>query len=447
MSLVMSLRSRGAAGSASRTARVLSRFGATTASMSRRLDRYERITSDHDALPTWPTTACVFERHPDLLRRYADRGIELALHGLVHGDHAALDLRRQRETIARAIEIFERAGVRPLGFRGPYLRYNAATIEALRELGLRYHSSQAVVFPLPASIHAAGPSYDQALALYSAVDAGRIAVRPRLRDGLVDIPVAVPDDEIIGERLHLSEPERVAAWLAILELTYRRGDLFTVQLHPERIPELGDALRATLAEARRRRPHVFIARLADIAEWWLRRERFQLSIDRCADDRYRVHLQADADATLVVRGTEPVGRPPVTTWSGSDPLWARRDCEISSRHAPLVGVSYRTSEDVRAFLSEEGFPIELSDERARYGAYVDAPGPEWAEQDVLDAIDVGPGPLVRVGRWPSGARSALAVTGDIDALTLRDFVVRSFETRETRAKKHGGGIDHERTIA
>ena len=448
MSLVMSLRSRGAAGSASRTAKVLSRFGATAASMGRRLDRYERITSDHDALPTWPTTACVFERHPDLLRRYADRGIELALHGLVHGDHAALDLRRQRETIARAIEIFERAGVQPVGFRGPYLRYNAATIEALRELGLRYHSSQAVVFPLPAPIDAAaGPSYEQALALYSAVDARRVAVRPRLRDRLVDIPVAVPDDEIIGERLHLSEPERVAAWLAILELTYRRGDLFTVQLHPERIGELGDALGATLADARRRRPHVFIARLADIADWWLRRDRFQLSIDRCAPDRYRVHLQADDDATLVVRGTAPVGRPPVAPPSGSDPLWAQRDCEISSQRAPLVGVSRRTPEGVRAFLAEDGFPIEVSDERARYGAYVDVPGPEWAEQDVLDAIDVGPGPLVRVGRWPSGARSALAVTGDIDALTLRDFVVRSFETRETRAKKLGGGMDHERTIA
>jgi len=49
---------------------------------------------------------------------------------------------------------------------------------------------------------------------------------------------------------------------------------------------------------------------------------------------------------------------------------------------------------------------------------------------VLDAIESGTGPLVRVWRWPDGARSALAVTGDIDALTLRDFVVRSWETRD-----------------
>jgi len=45
-------------------------------------------------------------------------------------------------------------------------------------------------------------------------------------------------------------------------------------------------------------------------------------------------------------------------------------------------------------------------------------------------IEKAPGPLVRVWRWPDGARSALAATGDIDALTLRDFVVRSWETRD-----------------
>jgi hypothetical protein len=33
-------------------------------------------------------------------------------------------------------------------------------------------------------------------------------------------------------------------------------------------------------------------------------------------------------------------------------------------------------------------------------------------------------PLVRLGTWPDGARSALAVTGDIDALTIWDFAAR-----------------------
>src|SRR5439155_3004263 len=128
MSLAVSLQSRGATETIARTAKVVSRFGPTPAAMARRLDRYESLAAAHGMRPTWPTTACVLERHPELLRRYAEGGVELALHGLVHGDHAALDHVRQRTTIARAIEVFERSGLRPSGFRGPYLRYNEATL-------------------------------------------------------------------------------------------------------------------------------------------------------------------------------------------------------------------------------------------------------------------------------------------------------------------------------
>ena len=432
MSLVMSIRSRGPVGSAARTKRVLSRFGPTAAAMTRHLDRYEAIAAELGARPTWPATACVLRRHPDLLKRYADRGAELAVHGLVHGDHAVLDERRQRETIARALEIFERAGIEATGFRGPYLRYNQATLDVLRELGFRYHSSQAVVFPPQGDRSAAArstPSYDLALELYSAVDARRVAVRPRLRDGLVDIPVAIPDDEIIVERLSLSPEERTSEWTDILDLTYQRGDLFTLQLHPERIPELADALRSTLVEARLRRPAVFIARLDAIADWWLRRSRFALHVMRVAGGIYRVHLDADDDATLLVRGAAVEGE----LWHGADVVCRRRDFEVALARKPVLAVSPRTPDEVRRFLREEGYPYEISDDRAAYGAYVDVPAASWNERDVLDAIEAAPGPLVRVWRWPRGARSALAITGDIDALTLTDFALRSWETRVHRS--------------
>jgi peptidoglycan/xylan/chitin deacetylase (PgdA/CDA1 family) len=270
----MSLHGRGRAGTVARTATVLARFGATASAMARRLHRYDAIASEFGVRPTWPTTACVLARNPDLLRRYADRGVELALHGLVHGDHAALDAERQRATIDRALDIFARYGVQPTGFRGPYLRYNGATLGVLRALGLRYHSSQAVVFPLRAAdVDAAALArYRLALELYSAVDARRVAVTPRLRDGLVDIPVAVPDDEILLDRLRFDDAARTAEWRHVLAMTHERGDLFTIQLHPERIDELGAALAATLSDARALRPAVYVATLDEIATWWLRRQ-------------------------------------------------------------------------------------------------------------------------------------------------------------------------------
>src|SRR5438309_4989846 len=102
MSLAMSLRARGRAASAARAGKVLSRFGNTADAMIRRLDRYDAITGKLGVRPNWPTTASVHARHPSVLRRYLDRGVELALHGLVHGDHALLDERQQREVIAGA---------------------------------------------------------------------------------------------------------------------------------------------------------------------------------------------------------------------------------------------------------------------------------------------------------------------------------------------------------
>jgi len=427
MSLTMSLQGRGPVGSAARTARVLSRFGATASGMARRLDRYDAIAAEFGVRPTWPTTACVLARHPDLLRAYAERGAELALHGLVHGDHASLDRSQQRETIARSIDVFERAGVRPSGFRGPYLRYNEATLEALQELGLRYHSSQAVLFPLKSADHpsARAPRYLLALKLYSAVDARTRAVRPKLRGGLVDIPVAIPDDEILVERLRIDDSARRSEWLSILDFTHRRGDLFTLQLHPERIDDLEHALRDTLNDARRRQPAVFIARLDEIASWWLRRGRFSLRVVRGAGDHYHVRLEGDEDATLLVRGID-VARTP---WHGRDEISERREFEIDSSRAPLVGVSRRSPAAVGAFLAEEGLPFEVSNDRDRYGAFIDVRESDWGEADVLDTIEAAPGPLVRLWRWPRSARSALAVTGDVDALTLRDFIVRSWETR------------------
>jgi peptidoglycan/xylan/chitin deacetylase (PgdA/CDA1 family) len=436
MSLAVSLHGRGATGTIARTAMVVSRFGATASAMARRLERYRSIAEAHGVRPTWPTTACVLERHPELLRRYADLGVELAVHGLVHGDHAALDFRRQHETITRALDIFARAGLRPSGFRGPYLRYNEATREVVRALGLRYHSSQAFVFPMLSTDvdDAAAARYALALKLYAAVDARTTAVRPRLQDGLVDIPVAVPDDEILLDRLRLAEPALSAEWLHVLELTYRRGELFTVQLHPERIHELGNALDATLAEARERRPAVYIARLDEIAEWWLRRARFSLRVTRTSEGRCRVRFDADADATLLVRGLAV----PRSPWYGAESRCDSREFDAEAERLPVVSISRRSPPEVARFVAEEGFVTQISDAGDGFGAHVDVSTPTWSEAAVLDSIASAPGPLVRSWRWPDGARSALAVSGDIDALTLRDFVARSWETRDWVVREQDG---------
>jgi hypothetical protein len=77
------------------------------------------------------------------------------------------------------------------------------------------------------------------------------------------------------------------------------------------------------------------------------------------------------------------------------------------------------------FLREQGYVVEICG-MPQTGVYLDglrdfAPADRLA---LLQRVESTPGPLLRLGRWPNGARSALALTGDIDAITLWDYGLR-----------------------
>ncbi|HEX2208484.1 MAG TPA: polysaccharide deacetylase family protein [Longimicrobium sp.] len=428
MGVLFSMRHRGAGGAAARARSIVSRFGVTAGPMEQRLRRFDELTAEFGVRPSWAITACILDRNRAAMQRFAERGVEFAIHGLVHDDHSLRSLDEQRASIGRAAALFHAAGVPFRGFRCPFLRGNSATDQAVRDLGLLYHSTQPVVFGTVPSL---GEREEEAFRrtlrhLYSsAVDADSVAVRPSLRAGVVHIPVALPDDEIMVERLRLNEEQQTAVWRATLDETWRHGELFTVQLHPERTDECAAALAATLAEARARRPAVWIATLERIAEWWRRRAMTRLEVLPLDDGRYRVRMEGDPAATLLVRGLAEVDAEP---WHGVNRMARAPEFEVTAARKPVVGVSARTPSSVLGFLAEEGFPAERGEDAARFGAWVDVEG-EPNEKRVLEMVESTTGPLVRLGRWPAGARSALSVTGDIDCMTLQDFALRLWETR------------------
>jgi peptidoglycan/xylan/chitin deacetylase (PgdA/CDA1 family) len=436
LNLAMTLRAKGGAGMTARVRTILTRFGATPRRMERGFERYLDITRSFDARPTLPITASVLNRHAPLARRFAGEGIEFAVHGLVHNDHRPLDYAAQRTSITRAATLFRHAGIDPAGFRAPYLRANEATDDVLRGLGFGYHSSRAVAYPVlpPVLIEGArGDAWRRILDFYSARDAGRLAVRPHDRRGLIDIPVCIPDDEILIDRYHCTNEIQTAVWLAILEKTRARGDLFTVQLHPERIFDCEEALRAVLAEARGR-GDVWIARLDEIAAWWRRRSCASLDVREVAPGRYRIEAAGDADVTLLTRGLPGAGS---SIASGAFANGRSHAFEVDLPLRPVVGLSSRSGA-AATFLREEGYPVEMSDERRDFAVYLDVPGDDPDEAAILDTIERSTVPLVRLGRWPQGARSALAVTGDIDSITLQDFALRLWETRARRGVRLTG---------
>jgi hypothetical protein len=258
-------------------------------------------------------------------------------------------------------------------------------------------------------------------------------VRPREVGGLVQIPVAVPDDEIMVDRLRLDEAVQATVWRAILDRTYARDELFTIQLHPERIFRSGYALDAILAEARRRTPRMWLATLDEIASWWLARRDVRLRVSCVSVDRYQVEVTGDPRATVI--GSNLIDTHAVAWWEREQVIQAPR-VEITSARKPVVGISSRTPAAVLEFLAEEGFVCELTADPNTVGAYVDVAG-GWQETTLLEALDDAPGPLVRLARWPDAARGAVAVTGDVDSITLQDFAARLYETSESgRRRRH-----------
>lgn len=91
---------------------------------------------------TFFVTGEVAEKAPEAIRSISDQGYEVACHGLYHERFDVLEAEEQFRRIQVATKyITEAQGIRPLGFRAPEHRANAATILALEKLQYLYDSS------------------------------------------------------------------------------------------------------------------------------------------------------------------------------------------------------------------------------------------------------------------------------------------------------------------
>jgi hypothetical protein len=83
---------------------------------------------------------------------------------------------------------------------------------------------------------------------------------------------------------------------------------------------------------------------------------------------------------------------------------------------------------VISFLQEQGYILDTGETATRCATYIDATTLTSFASEVkfIEFIEKSDSPLVRYWRWPDGAKSALSITGDLDALTLLDYVPRLF---------------------
>jgi peptidoglycan/xylan/chitin deacetylase (PgdA/CDA1 family) len=354
-------------------------------------------------------------------------GAELAIHGYDHVDFRSLSPAEATRQFLRAAEACHRCGIHFEGFRCPYLSYADTTAPAIPAGMFKYSSNKAIWWNVvsPESINQASAIFGHLHRFYQPESSEAMAAIPRISGDLLEIPLSVPDDLQLYDGLKLGEEGIRQAWTEILHRTHRRGEVYVIVFHPESFEHCAQAFESVLRKARLLWPAVWVAQLRDVSRWWWEKSRFAVNI---SSDTSGLQIRFDCSerATVLVRNIQT--SEPTRPWDGSYQVLGSRSLHVPADQHPFVGVAADTPSHTIAFLKEQGYIVDSTQHASRCSVYLDAATMAQLETQVqlIDYIESRPVPLARYWRWPDEARSALCITGDLDALSLIDYASRLF---------------------
>ena len=341
-----------------------------------------------------------------------------------------MSMGEQVAQIGMAREIFNDFDMPVYGFRSPYLSRNCFTAEAIQKNNFLWESNETLIcndYLVSQELKLSSLMRDAIHLLYSPLDAQENVVIPRLLGEVVGIPVTLPDDEILIERLGIIDSNTIESiWANILEKTREQGGIFVLQLNPERFAICRDAIEGLLDRASRPERGIWVTGMKEVAEWWKEKSQFEVDFRSVPRKGYRVKCKCTDRAVVLCRNH---GSEASQTFLYRDyhTIKQREFFVASGELKPCIGVCPRCSEMLLDFLKYEGFAFEVSQDSSKYSLFVD--GYEIFnrkdEQILLNMIEQSTNPIIRYWRWPQGKRSAFVTSHDLDCLTLTDFLLRS----------------------
>jgi|SRR5579875_103425 hypothetical protein len=392
------------------------RFGWTIQPMLAKIEYYKQLLHYYGVPGTLTIVANVARDHPRILDHLPAEHVELGVHGLRHVNAQQQAAACQVASVHTAVALFTTLGLSPHGWRSPYLLAGSGTVAAIIDRAFLWDASTTIVYPVvaPRLPRAKRLAWARAMAFYKPLPYEQHLSLPTLRQATVFFPTALPDDELLIDRLNLSATQCAAIWLDMLRRTHASGELLVLQLHPERIYHFQAALQHVLRTAKTL--PVWIASLEQLARWWQARARTTLTVE-ATDDGYRVTAASQADVALQL--LSPEAPAPV-------PLDGRRTITLAPGRWPGIGVCGRAAPQIVERLRADGFPAEVRVEGRDYAALFPPPGVEQLaqfERDLLRGRHLR-SPMVKLSYWPGGYQSALAITGDLCSLNRLDFLKR-----------------------
>jgi len=401
---------------------IAGRYGSDSFRFRTSLAGFVDLTSAFHVIPTFPVTAMVLLRHPQVLCAVARKGAELAAHGYAHLDYTGMPSPRIEKHIREAKTVFQKHGFERVGFRFPFLRRNPGLLAELDRQTLAWDSSEVLnwdVLERKDFSSAAWDAYARIMDTYAPKPASASRSLPYFIGNLVEIPVSMPDDDILIDRMRIREPGRLlSVWEDMLTDTWTRGEVMVLQLHPERFFLFQGALRSLLLKANGL-GNVWTASLGEIAEWWREKNSLRFEFRNLSSRETEIICGGSTRAEIVLNDGKPGAHSSLRSMA-SGPDGAKR-WRVTGRIKPWIGISPEfqdSGESVRE-MTRQGFLVQKSASDRGFTRYISTePGSASAALRFLRQF---PERLLRVAVWPRGNRSALSVTGDIDGLDVWDF--------------------------
>lgn len=253
--------SRSATEKLSRAAMLSLRYGLSPDRLRAQLSLMRSCLARYDLTPSIPITAENLDFHPTLARDLI--GIDVAIHGYQHVAYEDLTPAEQETDLDSALCALTRNGFTATVFRSPYLRLGDVTPRILCSRGISGDSSMSRM-ALPES----HPHFD---AITYAVQRRYPAIGSRAREiprglPIVELPVSLPDDEILLDALNIHNPSTLTAtYCAMMSEICEAGSLFVLQVHPERFSLCREAIERVVKEAADN--GAWLASLSETAAW------------------------------------------------------------------------------------------------------------------------------------------------------------------------------------
>lgn len=427
------------------------RYGLGTKKSETRIEECLLCLNRQGCSPTFPVPALVLQKHPQFISHLASLGVEIAVHGYNHVDLKICSPQQASQELQRAAEVFRQFGFEPHGFRCPYLSCTDEMIHALPPSIFDYSSNRAIRWKSPQKAAAGNEMVETLNRFYVPLNADESVCVPWIQDYLVEIPVCIPDDLQLFDGYHLTPSEVAQAWVQIIDKVHRTGELFTPMFHPELFLQCIEPLVEILQEASRYQPKVWITRLAEIAEWWLEKEGFFVTV---VSDHEKITLKFTCTprATILLRDLsqiDGIGYEYPQPWDGRYRRIMARQFTLPAVPRPFIGISPDLPSEEIVFLREQGYILDTSEFARDCTIYLDKsrlahflvrpvrpigspPDGVWMfninRRALIEWIEAYRGPLVRFWRWPDGYKCTLSLSGDLDALSLLDYSNRLFST-------------------